>query len=256
MAQADLITASLIPNPNLFADCQLIPLQHTDIHDQLGPPQWDTLVSFPIDWFLFGKRLAAMRAARLGIEVGNADFADTLRVQLSKTIDAFYEVLEDEAYFKLSEKYLAELEDLEKVTEQMAKDKKVGPLDMDRIKLAVHEAILERHDRELALDLAKAKLRPFLGRTAADPDYEVEGSLTVTATLPPPKLEEAIALAEANRPDLISGRRSIDQDQRQCRTRTPPGQAAGFRSARLELLRSGPHERRPQRLNARHRHFD
>ena len=211
MAQADLITASLIPNPNLFADCQLIPLQHTDIHDQLGPPQWDTLVSFPIDWFLFGKRLAAMRAARLGIEVGNADFADTLRVQLSKTIDAFYEVLEDEAYFKLSEKYLAELEDLEKVTEQMAKDKKVGPLDMDRIKLAVHEAILERHDRELALDLAKAKLRPFLGRTAADPDYEVEGSLTVTATLPPPKLEEAIALAEANRPDLISGRRSIDQ---------------------------------------------
>ena len=71
--------------------------------------------------------------------------------------------------------------------------------------------MLERHDRELALKkLAKAALRPFIGRTAADPDYEVEGNLTVTAVVPPPKLEEAVALAEAHRPDLLAGRKSID----------------------------------------------
>jgi cobalt-zinc-cadmium efflux system outer membrane protein len=63
----------------------------------------------------------------------------------------------------------------------------------------------------LALELAKARLRPFLGRTAADADYEVEGALTVTAVVPPPKLAEALALAEANRPDLLSGRKAIDQ---------------------------------------------
>jgi hypothetical protein len=33
----------------------------------------------------------------------------------------------------------------------------------------------------LALDLARARLRPFLGRTASDADYEVEGALTVAA---------------------------------------------------------------------------
>jgi cobalt-zinc-cadmium efflux system outer membrane protein len=211
MAEADLTTSSLIPNPSLFADCQLIPLQHADIQNQLGPPQWDTLVTFPIDWLLFGKRVAAMQAARLGIEVNGADFANVVRVQVAQTVDAFYEVLMDDAYFKLAEKYLEELEDLEKLTEQMAKDRKVGSLEVDRIKLAVHEALLDRHDRELALDLARARLRPFLGRSAADPKLEVEGSLTVTAVVPPPSLEEAVALAEAHRPDLLSGRKAVDQ---------------------------------------------
>jgi cobalt-zinc-cadmium efflux system outer membrane protein len=211
MAEADLVTNSLIPNPSLFADYQLIPLQSVNVNNQLGPPQWDALVTIPIDWLLFGKRLANMRAARLGIEVTSADFADTLRVQLAQTIDAFYEILENEAYFKLSEKNLEEMQELEKLVEEMAKNKKVADTDVDRVKLAVHEAILERHDRELALDLSRAKLRPFLGRTAADPDYELEGSLNVTAMVTPPKLEEAIALAEAHRPDLISDLKDIEQ---------------------------------------------
>jgi cobalt-zinc-cadmium efflux system outer membrane protein len=211
MAEADLVTSSLIPNPSLFADCQLIPLQHADIANQLGPPQWDTLVSFPIDWLLFGKRLAAMQAARLGIAVSSAEFADVLRIQVAQTVDAFYEVLEDDAYFKLAVENLEELTDLERLTEELLKNKKVSTLEMDRIKLAVHEALLERHDRELALEVAKARLRPFLGRTAADADYEVEGALTVTAVVPPPKLEEAVALAEAHRPDLLADRKAINQ---------------------------------------------
>jgi cobalt-zinc-cadmium efflux system outer membrane protein len=211
MAEADLTTSSLIPNPSLFADCQLIPLRRADITNQLGPPQWDTLVTFPIDWLLFGKRLAAMQAARLGIEVSEADFADVLRTQLARTVDAFYEVLMDDGYFKLSEKNLDELTELEKLTKELANTKKVGDLELDRIKLAVHEAVLERHDRELALEIAKARLRPFIGRTAAHPDYEVEGELSVAAVVPPPKLEEAVALAEAHRPDLLSGRKAIDQ---------------------------------------------
>lgn len=211
MAEADLVTSSLIPNPSLFADCQLIPLRPTDVNDQLGPPQWDTLATIPIDWLLFGKRVAAMQAARLGIEVNSAAFANVLRLQVTQAVDAFYEVLTDEAYFKLAQKDLEELGELEKLTEELAKDKKVGALELDRIKLAVQEALLESHDRELALDLAKARLRPFLGRTAADADYEVAGSLTVTAVVPPPKLAEAVALAEAHRPDLLSGRKAIDQ---------------------------------------------
>jgi cobalt-zinc-cadmium efflux system outer membrane protein len=211
MAEADLTTSSLVPNPSLFADCQLIPLQHTDVLNQLGPPQWDALVAFPVDWLLFGKRLAATRAARLGVEVKGADFANVLRTQLALAVDAFYEVLAHEAYFKLAEKNLDELTELEKLTEELAKAKKVGDVEVDRIKLAVHEAVLERHDRELALEVAKARLRPLLGRTAADPGYEVEGVLAVTAVVPPPKLEEALALAEAHRPDLLSGRKAIDQ---------------------------------------------
>jgi cobalt-zinc-cadmium efflux system outer membrane protein len=210
VSEAELLTSSLIPNPSLIADDVLIPLQKADVNHQLGPPQWDVLVGLPVDWLVFGKRVAAMRAARLGIEVTGADFANTLRVQVAQTVDAFYEVLEDDAYFKLAEKNLEELRELEKVTQELAKNQKVGRLELDRMALAVHEALLERHDRELAVDLAKAHFRPFIGRTAADPDFEIEDVLTVTAIVPVPKLEDALALADANRPDLRSGRASID----------------------------------------------
>jgi cobalt-zinc-cadmium efflux system outer membrane protein len=210
-ADAELVTASLIPNSSLFADYQLIPLQHVDVQNQLGPPEADVLWSVPIDWLVFGKRVAAMQAARLGIEVSSADSANVLRVQLAQTVDGFYEVLMDDAYFKLAEQNVQELTELEKLTVELAKNNKVGVLELDRVKLAVHEAILQRHDRELDLELAKARLRPFLGRTAADASYEVDGALTVTAVVRPPKLDEAIALAEEHRPDLISGRRAIDQ---------------------------------------------
>jgi cobalt-zinc-cadmium efflux system outer membrane protein len=211
MAEGDLVTSSLIPNPALFADYQLVPLQHVDVTNQLGPPQWDALVTLPVDWLLFGKRLAAMRAARLGVEVSTADYANVFRLQVAQAVDAFYEVLADDAYFKLAERHLEQLTGLEKLTLELARNKKVGDAEVDRIKLAVHEAVLERHDRELALELAKARLRPLLGRTAADPHYEVEGTLTVAAVVPPPTLEEAIALAEAHRPDLLAGRRGIEQ---------------------------------------------
>lgn len=211
IAEADLITSSLIPNPSLFADCQLIPLQTANINNQLGPLQYDALVSIPVDWLLFGKRLAAMETSRLGVGVSSSDFADLLRTQLAVAVDAFYELLMDEEYFKLSEKNVAELEEIEKLTQEMAMNKKGVEMELDRAKLAVHEAVLERHDRELAMNLAKARLRPFLGRTAADGDFEVDGKLTVTSMVPPPKLEEALALAEMHRPDLLSGRKAIEQ---------------------------------------------
>jgi cobalt-zinc-cadmium efflux system outer membrane protein len=211
LAEAELVTASVVPNPTLLADYLLIPLQRADIDNQLGPPQLDVQLSIPIDWLLFGKRVAAMQAARLGIEVSNADYADLHRQQVGRTVDAVYEVLETTEYFKLAEENYQELQQMEKLTEVLAKGNKVGKLELDRMKLAVHEALLDRHDRELAMELAKARLRPFIGRTAADTDYEIDGTLAVKAIVPPLKLADALALADVHRPDLMSGRHAIAQ---------------------------------------------
>jgi cobalt-zinc-cadmium efflux system outer membrane protein len=210
-AEADLVTASLLPNPSLFADYQLIPLQRADINNQLGPPQVDALLTVPLDWLVFGKRVAAIQAARLGIEVSNADYADLHRLQVARTVDAFYEVLADEEFLKLAEKNHEELKEIESLTREIARNKKAGSLELDQLKLAVLEAFLEIHERERTLAGAKARLRPLLGLSATDPDFEVEGVLTVTAVVPPPKLADALALADANRPDLISDRQDIDR---------------------------------------------
>jgi cobalt-zinc-cadmium efflux system outer membrane protein len=210
-AEGDLITASLIPNPTLFTDYQLIPLQHADPQNQLGPPQADALVSIPIDWLLFGKRVAAMQAARLGIDVSNADYADLHRVQVGRTVDAFYEILANEKYLRLAEESLAELESLQKLTLELAKNKKAGSLEVDRIKLAVLETLLEKHDRERAFETAKARLRPLIG-LETNVEYTAIGILEIpTRVVPPPKLADAVALAEQHRPDLVSDRLDIDR---------------------------------------------
>jgi cobalt-zinc-cadmium efflux system outer membrane protein len=84
-------------------------------------------------------------------------------------------------------------------------------MELDRIKLAVLEALLEKHDRERAFEVARARLRPFIG-LPTDAEFDVEGILDIpTVVVPPPKLADAVALAEAHRPDLISDRFDIDR---------------------------------------------
>jgi cobalt-zinc-cadmium efflux system outer membrane protein len=87
----------------------------------------------------------------------------------------------------------------------------VDALEANRIKLAVLEAFLEIHGRELAVTAARAKLRPLIGKSASDADFEVDGVLTVKFVVPPPKLADVIALADRHRPDLKSDQFDIDQ---------------------------------------------
>jgi cobalt-zinc-cadmium efflux system outer membrane protein len=214
-AEADLLTASLIPNPTLLADYALIPLQRVNPQNQLGPPQADVLLSMPIDWLLFGKRAAAKQAAALGIEATRYDFHDLQRLQIARAVDAFYEVLQTEEMLHHARDNHDELKKIEDATTDLVKAGKADKLELDRIKLAILEAFLEIHDRERQTAAAKAKLRPLIGRSASDPDFEVDGALTVKVVVPPPKLADLIALADANRPDLRSDQYTIDQKRAQ-----------------------------------------
>lgn len=172
-------------------------------------------MSVPIDWLLFGKRAAAQQAARLGIEAAKYDFADLQRIQIARTVDAFYEVLWTEAMLKHAEENHAELKKIEEATRALIKANKGDKLELDRIKLTVLEAFLEIHGRELAVTAAKAKLRPLIGKSASDPDFEVDGVLAVKVVVPPPKLADVVAIADGNRPDLKSDKYTIDQKRAQ-----------------------------------------
>ena len=210
-AEADFTTASLIPNAQLFADYQLVPLQHTDINNQAGPPQWDALVTVPIDWLLFGKRVAAMAATNLGVDVAQADYADVLRKAISDTVQAWYDLLEARELAALAQEDLTDLERIEEITKKQVELGGAGSAERDRVRLAVLDARREARQRAAAAAAAKAKLRPLLGRSAPDADFEVRGVLTVKTAVPAPTLEEAVALAERQRPDLLSDRRAIAQ---------------------------------------------
>ena len=210
-AMADLKTQSLIPNSQLFWDYQFIPLQHTDIFNQAGPPQTDLMWTVPIDWLLFGKRVAAIEASRLGVDVATFDMRDFVRKHVQETVDAFYEHLLAKELFRLATEDLKELEKIEEIVKKQVGAGGAGAIEVDRARLARLDAKQEVRRRETEVAVTKAKLRPLIGRSAAGSDFEITGTLEVTQAAKPPDLATVLALADQSRPDLLSDLKSIDQ---------------------------------------------
>jgi outer membrane protein, heavy metal efflux system len=209
-AKADLLTASLPPNPQFSTSGTLLPLGRPFTVDrQGGPPQFDAGMSYPIDWFLFGKRAAAISSGRLGVDVSAADFADLVRQRVAGTIAAFYDVLEAQALLDLAREDLDNLKRVETITAERVALGGVGTIELDRIRLAIFDSQREVRNRETALATTTAQLRAFLGFTDAAPTFAVQGNLEVPTPVTPLTVEDALALAQQNRPDLLSLRRQL-----------------------------------------------
>ncbi len=210
-AQADYWTSSLLPNPELFTDYQLIPLQPVDITRQAGPPQFDFLVTIPIDWCLFGKRVATMEAARLGVAVAGAEYSDKIRQRVSETVLAFYDLLEAEELAKLAKSDVADIQRVADTVQKKVEKGGAGTIENDRLRLAVLDAQREVRKREGAIESARARLLPLLGRRENDASFGIRGTLDIAKAAPSLTLEQALALAEQHRPDLRAGQLTIQQ---------------------------------------------
>ncbi len=209
-AKADLLTSSLPPNPGLLLDSIFIPLGSPfTVRKPGGPTQVDVGVNYPIDGFLFGKRAAAISSARLGVDVSAADFADFVRQRVAGTIAAFYDVLEARALFDLAREDLDNLKRVETITAERVALGGVGTIELDRIHLAVFDSQREVRNRDTALATVTAQLRAFLGFTNAAPPVALQGALDVPTPLAPLSVEDALALAEQHRPDIISLHRQL-----------------------------------------------
>jgi cobalt-zinc-cadmium efflux system outer membrane protein len=208
-AEADLITAGLLPNPDLSTDLLMMPWGNSfRPTKQGGPTQTDAFVGFPIDWFLFGKRAAAIVTAQKGVDVATAQFADLVRQRISGTIAAFYDVLEAEAQLELAKEDLANLREVERITANRVELGGVGTIELDRVRVTIYGSQREVRARQTALAGAISRLRAFLGY----PDHvpvTVRGELDVATPAPPLSADAAFVLAEQNRPDLIVLERQI-----------------------------------------------
>ncbi len=209
-AEADLVTAGLLPNPELLGDLLMMPWGAPfSPQKQGGPPQTDYFLSFPVDWFLFGKRAAAIVAAQQGIDVTTAQFADLVRQRISGTIAAFYDVLEAQAQLELARADLDALSQLEKITATRVELGGVGTIEIDRVRLGIFSARRELRSRELLLTTAEARLRSFLGY-GEDVPLRLAGTLDIAEPAAPLSVEAAFELAAQNRPDLIALQRQVE----------------------------------------------
>ncbi|WGS85074.1 TolC family protein [Methylomonas sp. UP202] len=210
-AEADVVTADLPPNPSLSTSGSLMPLNRPFTVDrQGGPPQFDIGMSFPVDWFLFGKRAAAVMAAEKGVDVAAADFSELVRQRIAGTIAAFYDVLEAQSALALAREDFSNLSEVEKITANRVELGGVGTVELDRVRLSIFSSRREVRAREVALEGAFSRLRSFLGYTQAVP-LKIDGSLDVPSPITPLDSLAIFAIAEDNRPDIQALKHQITQ---------------------------------------------
>lgn len=211
-ANADALTASLKPNPQLFTDIQLLPLTRPFTPTkQGGPPQLDAIVSYPIDWFLFGKRAAAMRTADLGVRATQSEYEDLIRVRVLDAATAFYGVLEAKALLKVAQQDALNFRKIEELTSQAVDIGGRSRVELNRIQLDRLRSEQSLRDAEKSLVTAMARLRVLLGQDNDDPAFDIVGTLETSNLIEPLPVEEAVATAEQNRPDLEAARWRIAQ---------------------------------------------
>lgn len=211
-SNAEALTASLIPNPQFFTDLQLMPLTHKFTPTrQGGPPQFDAILSYPIDWFLFGKRAAMMDATDLGVRVTQSEYQDLIRVRVLEAAVSYYGVLEAKALRDVARQDVENFRRIEALTSSAVDNGGRAKVDLNRIRLDRLRSEHSLRDAENALIAAFARLRVLLGADVNDPAFDVVGSLDAVNVIEPLPIDEAVQIADQNRPDLEAARWKIAQ---------------------------------------------
>jgi cobalt-zinc-cadmium efflux system outer membrane protein len=211
-AEADVQTASQAPNPVVSLSKTLTPLGNTFTADrQGGPPQRDLELSYPLDWFLFGKRGSAVAAARLGLEEARATYDDFVRQRKTDIAVAFLGVLEAGALLDLARQDASDLDRLQAIAEKRVALGGAAAVEVDRIAVAVLEGRREMRRREAALRVARSALSAIIGREGPDAEFDVEGDLAVGAPAGTPDVATLLAAAEQARPDIRARRRAVER---------------------------------------------
>ena len=139
-AKADLWTASLYPNPQLTLDTAEQPFARWALtpSNPSGPPEYDAVLGYAIDWLLFGKRDATIAVAKQAVNAAAAAHADQIRQQVSTTISSFYDVLQAKGTLLLDQEDLRQNERLLEITTKRVQNGAVGTVELDRVRVQSH----------------------------------------------------------------------------------------------------------------------
>jgi len=223
-AQADVTTASLKPNPELEVIQSLLPLFRSFIADERegGPPQLDVAISYPIDWYLFGKRAAAMRSAAAEVEVSRAEYADLIRQRVLEASLAYYEVMEAQSLLELARQDTENLMAVERIV-ALAVDNEATPrVELSRIRLDRLNSQQALRQAERDLRTAQAELLAVIGGGISLPmtdwDFRVRDDLQDRLEAGDlewelENVDQLWSIAEANRPDIQALGLRIQQTQ-------------------------------------------
>ncbi|MGN6107189.1 MAG: TolC family protein [Kofleriaceae bacterium] len=196
-ARADAVTAGLAPNPTLGISRTMVPFRSGE-----SDPQLDIEVGYTLDALLFGKRRAAIEAARRAVDVAIADRDEAVRRRIGDAIAAYVEAVQARALVPLAREELAQLERVAAITERRVAAGGAGQIEAERIGLEVLASRRRLLVAEAELDNARTRFRAHLGRVRGAERAEPAGALDAIRAPRPPSLEAVLRAAEQHRPDL------------------------------------------------------
>lgn len=197
MAQADYLKATLLPNPQLFNDIQLLPLtQPFTVTRQGGPPQQDVILTYPIDWFLFGKRAAAMTSAHYGIHITQAEFENLIRQRVVVAADAFYTALEAKALWGVAKENVDNLRRMDAITKLAVENGGRPLIESSRVHLDLIAAEQRLRTAEAATRATVARLRAVMGGGEIPVNLDPEGDLGAMLQAQPLSTADAFEIVQ------------------------------------------------------------
>ena len=209
-ARAELLSASLLPNPSIEIAGGSIPFNRNGADME---SEFTVQMEMPLDWFLFAKRAAERNSARWEVRKTQAEYADLVRQRVTETATAFYDVLEAKALLSIARQDLEILTSVETVTQRAVDAGGVSSVELDRIRLELFRHRQELLKMEAELNIAKAVLWAQFGRTDRDSAFDIRGSLDAPLSAKPYPIEEAFELAKRNRPDIRALRIQVNKAQ-------------------------------------------
>lgn len=198
LAEADVLTASLWPNPSLLIDTSLQPFAaNWNQGSTGGPRQYDLQVFYPLD--LSGKRAAAHQSASEATRIAEASFQDAIRQKVLQIRLAYIDLITFQRQLLLLQERETTLRRLvEKTSNQIGKK----TLDQQRALFGRDQAVFDARQKEGAVKASRAYLELLLGRSPSDPPIEPITDLRDFKIQSLPEEDSLVQQALEFRPDL------------------------------------------------------
>lgn len=211
IAQAQVITASLRPNPVLSLSYEYLyftPASTTgDIFS--NPTEYSARTDFIFE--RGGKRQRRMDVAYAARSVAELQVIDAVRLTVLNVQKAFVEVLHAKADLTLAQETLATFDEVVRINTSRVRNGDLAEVELIRSEVARLQSENTVRKAELELQTARARLQILLGRRREDPMVDATGEMRAEQLSV--SLETLVEQAIAQRPDLLAQRKERIRSQ-------------------------------------------
>jgi cobalt-zinc-cadmium efflux system outer membrane protein len=209
MADADVLTASLRPNPIFYADQQLLPYGHYSFLRPGGPQQADVNVNLPVD--VTRKRKARTIVAQRAKKVTEAQLQDVIRAQIDNLYTVYIDVVAARLTLDYSRAYLTGIERLLTAYQARAEQGDIYLAELEGVREQRDQARIQVREATDAVEKTQLILAQYLNFPLQDAaGIRVFDIYRDVRDLPEPR-DALVQRALAARPDLIAFRLGVER---------------------------------------------